>query len=50
LKPIEKDPFINYEIDSDEEMELRDAEDCENISELEEVNLNYKKDSEIESS
>jgi hypothetical protein len=31
------DPIINYEIDSDDEIELRDAEDCENVSEIEEV-------------
>ena len=37
LKPLEKDLYINYDIDSDDEIELRDAEDCENISELEEV-------------
>ena len=41
LKPFEKDPFINYDIDSDDELELRDAEDCENISELEDVYFYY---------
>ena len=35
LKPLEKDIGINYDIDSDEELELRDAEDCD-ISEMDE--------------
>lgn len=41
MKPLEKDLYINYDIDSDDEIELRDAEDCENISELEEVFVIY---------
>ena len=39
LKPLEKILGVQYEIDSDEEIELNEAEDCENISELDEVNI-----------
>jgi len=36
-KPLSRVMGISYEIDSDEEIELNEAEDCENISEIDEV-------------
>ena len=39
-KPLSRVMGISYEIDSDEEIELNEAEDCENISEIDEV-LNF---------
>jgi hypothetical protein len=41
IRPLERDFGINYEIDTDEEMEEIGAEDCENISDIEEVYLFY---------
>jgi hypothetical protein len=37
LNPFEKIIGVQYEIDTDEEIELNEAEDCENISEIDEV-------------